>query len=95
MFANRNLGSSTYRLVNKVASTYSFYQNPGRYEYMWTSPYFYGWQLDHTTHANGYGEILRPLGFSVAGRRVAFSGLDPRQRVSPAPRVTRRDAQPP
>lgn len=63
VLTHRNLGSSWHRLVNKVASTYSFYQNPVRYEYMWTSLYFYGWQLDHTTHAKGYGEILRPLGF--------------------------------
>jgi hypothetical protein len=63
VLASRNLGSNGYRLLNKVASTYSFYQNPVRYEYMWSSSYFFGWQLDHTTHARGYGPILREQGF--------------------------------
>jgi hypothetical protein len=60
---NRNLGRYAHRLVDKVASTYSFYQAPVRYEYMWSSPYFYGWQLDHTTSAKGYGEHLLYNGF--------------------------------
>jgi hypothetical protein len=63
VIASRNLGRYTHRLLDRVASTYSFYQDPPRYEYMWSSGYFYGWQLDHTTHAKGYGELLLAQGF--------------------------------
>lgn len=59
----RNLGRYARRLVDKVASKYPFYQNPVRYEWMWSAPYFYGWQLDHSTRAKGYGEILLTQGF--------------------------------
>ncbi len=63
VLANRNLGRYGRRLVDKVASTYPFYQDPVRYEWMWSAPKFYGWQQDHSTSALGYGEILLAQGF--------------------------------
>lgn len=63
VLANRNLGGSGRRLVDKVYSTYAFYQNPVRYELMWSGARFYGWQQDHSTSATGYGTILINQGF--------------------------------
>ena len=60
---NRNLGSNAHRLIDIVASTNPFLQNPVRYESFWTAANFYGWQQDHTTHATGYGQLLRNQGF--------------------------------
>lgn len=59
----RNLGSNARRLLDCVASTYSFYQSPIRKECMWSGTRFYGWQLDRTTSASGYGGLLRVEGF--------------------------------
>ena len=60
---NRNLGSNVHRLIDVVASTNPFLQNPVRTESFWTAANFYGWQQDHTTHATGYGQLLRAQGF--------------------------------
>jgi hypothetical protein len=60
---SRNLGRYAHRLRDCVTSTYSFYQTPVRTECLWSSPYFFGWQQDHSTHATGYGEILLAQGF--------------------------------
>ncbi len=59
----RNLGSNAHRRIDRVASIYPFYQDPVRYEHMWSASRFYGWQQDHTTFANGYGQLLRGQGF--------------------------------
>lgn len=63
VLTHRNLGRYSHQLVNKVASTYPFYQDPIRHEWMWTAPKFFGWQLDKSTWAKGYGEILLAQGF--------------------------------
>jgi hypothetical protein len=63
VLSGRNLGSSARQLVDCVRSTYSFYQDPPRTECMWSAAKFYGWQLDHTTSAKGYGSWLRAEGF--------------------------------
>jgi hypothetical protein len=60
---NRNVGSNTIRRINQVESEVFGYQTPQREEFMWSASRFYGWQLDHTTSAEGYGPILRRAGF--------------------------------
>jgi hypothetical protein len=59
----RNLGSNAKRRVDCVASFNFFYQIPVRKECMWSATRFYGWQIDRTTSATGYGTLLRAQGF--------------------------------
>jgi len=61
---NRNLGSNSQRLLNCVNSGNYFYQDPPHpQECFWSASRFYGWQSDHSTSADGYGDKLRYFGF--------------------------------
>lgn len=63
-WGSRNLGSNLVRLVDCVASNDPYMQSPVRPpECYWSNDRFYGWQLDRSTSAEGYGTILRNLGF--------------------------------
>lgn len=60
----RNIGSNGTRLLNCVASQDPFHQDPVRDpECFWTAQYFFGWQIDQTTHADGYKFALKDIGF--------------------------------